>query len=32
VTDERITRIADYWHTPWVLQAATSVVVAQPAP
>jgi RNA polymerase sigma-70 factor, ECF subfamily len=32
VTDERITRIADYWHTPWVLQAATSVVVARPAP
>jgi DNA-directed RNA polymerase specialized sigma24 family protein len=20
-------RIADYWHTPWVLEAATSVVV-----
>jgi RNA polymerase sigma-70 factor, ECF subfamily len=32
VTDDRITRIADYWHTPWVLQAATSVVVARPAP
>jgi RNA polymerase sigma-70 factor (ECF subfamily) len=27
VTDQRITRIADYWHTPWILQTATSVVV-----
>ena len=32
VTDQRITRIVDYWHTPWILQAASSVVVAQPAP
>jgi RNA polymerase sigma-70 factor (ECF subfamily) len=30
VTDQRITRIADYWHTPWILQTATSVVVDQP--
>jgi hypothetical protein len=30
VTDQRITRIADYSHTPWILQAATSVVVDQP--
>jgi RNA polymerase sigma-70 factor, ECF subfamily len=28
VTDQRITRIADYWHTPWMVQAATSVVLA----
>jgi RNA polymerase sigma-70 factor, ECF subfamily len=28
VTDDRITRIADYWPTPWVLQAASSVVVS----
>jgi RNA polymerase sigma-70 factor, ECF subfamily len=31
VVDDRITRIADYWHTPWILQAATSLVV-QAAP
>jgi RNA polymerase sigma-70 factor (ECF subfamily) len=30
VTDDRITRIADYTHTPWILQAAASLVV-QPA-
>lgn len=30
VIDQRITRIADYWHTPWILQAATSVVITQP--
>ena len=30
VTDRRITRIVDYSHTPWILQAATSVVVNQP--
>jgi hypothetical protein len=30
VTDHRITRIADFWHTPWILQAVTSLVV-QPA-
>ena len=30
VTDRRITRIVDYSHTPWILQAATSVVVDQP--
>lgn len=28
VTDDRITRISDYWYTPWVLQAAASVVVS----
>jgi RNA polymerase sigma-70 factor (ECF subfamily) len=28
IADDRITRIADYQHTPWVLQAATSVAVA----
>jgi RNA polymerase sigma-70 factor (ECF subfamily) len=28
VTDDRITRIADYWHTPWILEAATSVGVS----
>jgi len=27
VSDQRITGIADYWHTPWMLQAATSVVL-----
>jgi RNA polymerase sigma-70 factor (ECF subfamily) len=27
----RITRIADYHHTPWVLESATSVVVAEPS-
>jgi RNA polymerase sigma-70 factor, ECF subfamily len=31
VTDRRITRIADYSHTPWMLQAATSVVVDNPS-
>jgi RNA polymerase sigma-70 factor, ECF subfamily len=30
VRDDRITRIADYTHTPWILKAATSLVV-QPA-
>ena len=28
VINQRITRIVDYWHCPWVLSAATSVVVA----
>jgi RNA polymerase sigma-70 factor (ECF subfamily) len=28
VAGDRITRIADYWHTPWVFQEATSVVVS----
>jgi RNA polymerase sigma-70 factor (ECF subfamily) len=32
VRDQRITRIADYTHTPWILQAATSVVVAPTTP
>lgn len=27
VTDGGITRITDYWHTPWILQAVTSLVV-----
>jgi RNA polymerase sigma-70 factor (ECF subfamily) len=30
VTDQRITGIVDYWHTPWVLRAATSVVIDPP--
>jgi RNA polymerase sigma-70 factor (ECF subfamily) len=30
VTDDRVTRIADYSHTPWLLQAANSVVVSPP--
>ena len=28
VIDQHIVHIADYWHCPWVLSAATSVVVA----
>jgi RNA polymerase sigma-70 factor (ECF subfamily) len=32
VTNRRITRIADYLHCPWILQAATSVVVGQSSP
>jgi hypothetical protein len=32
VTDRRITRIADYLHCPWLLSAATSVVVGQSSP
>jgi hypothetical protein len=32
VADGHITRIADFWHTPWILQAASSVVIAQPNP
>lgn len=31
ITDHRITRIADFGHTPWILQAATSVLVSAPA-
>jgi RNA polymerase sigma-70 factor (ECF subfamily) len=31
VIDQRITRIVDYWHCPWVLAAATSLVVAHPS-
>jgi hypothetical protein len=27
--DQRIVRIADYSHCPWILPAATSVVVAR---
>jgi hypothetical protein len=29
VTDRYIIRIADYGHCPWVLPAATSVIVGQ---
>jgi RNA polymerase sigma-70 factor (ECF subfamily) len=32
IADGHITRIADFWHTPWILQAAGSVVIAQPEP
>ena len=28
VAEGRVHRIADYWHTPWVLDAAASVVLA----
>jgi RNA polymerase sigma-70 factor (ECF subfamily) len=28
VAGDHVTRIRDYWHTPWILQAATSVVVS----
>jgi RNA polymerase sigma-70 factor, ECF subfamily len=28
VADDRITRITDYWHTPWILQAANSAAVS----
>lgn len=31
ITANRITRIADFWHTPWILQAATSVFVSEPS-
>jgi hypothetical protein len=31
ITNDRITRIADYWHTPWVLKSATSVLVSEPS-
>jgi RNA polymerase sigma-70 factor, ECF subfamily len=31
VIDQHIARIVDYWHCPWVLSAATSVVVADPS-
>jgi RNA polymerase sigma-70 factor (ECF subfamily) len=31
VTDNHITRIADYWHTPWILQTATSVLASEPS-
>jgi RNA polymerase sigma-70 factor, ECF subfamily len=27
VIDQHIARIADYWHCPWVLSAATSLVM-----
>src|SRR6266478_7847447 len=32
VTDRRIMRILDYGHCPWILPAATSVIVAEPFP
>jgi RNA polymerase sigma-70 factor, ECF subfamily len=31
VIDQRIARIVDYWHCPWVLPAAASVVMADPS-
>jgi RNA polymerase sigma-70 factor (ECF subfamily) len=31
VIDQHIVHIADYWHCPWVLSAATSVVMADPS-
>lgn len=31
VAADRITRILDFWHTPWVLAAATSVLVSEPS-
>jgi RNA polymerase sigma-70 factor (ECF subfamily) len=31
VIDQHIARIVDYWHCPWVLSAATSVVMADPS-
>jgi RNA polymerase sigma-70 factor (ECF subfamily) len=31
VVDQHIARIVDYWHCPWVLSAATSVVMADPS-
>jgi len=31
VAAERITRIRDFWHTPWVLAAASSVLVSEPS-
>src|SRR3989442_1048904 len=30
-THNRITRVADFSHTPWILQAATSVLVSEPS-
>ena len=27
VTDGRVSRIADYWHTPWLVQASPALVV-----
>jgi RNA polymerase sigma-70 factor, ECF subfamily len=31
VIDQHIARIVDYWHCPWVLPAATSLVMADPS-
>jgi RNA polymerase sigma-70 factor (ECF subfamily) len=31
VLDQQIVGIVDYWHCPWILPAATSVVVADPS-
>ncbi|HKF43914.1 MAG TPA: sigma-70 family RNA polymerase sigma factor [Thermoanaerobaculia bacterium] len=31
IAGERITRIVDYFHAPWILPSATSVVVAKPS-
>jgi RNA polymerase sigma-70 factor (ECF subfamily) len=30
VVENRIARILDFWHTPWILQSATSVRVSEP--
>jgi RNA polymerase sigma-70 factor (ECF subfamily) len=30
ITGSRITRIVDFWHTPWILQPATSIFVSEP--
>ncbi|MGH9600282.1 MAG: sigma-70 family RNA polymerase sigma factor [Terracidiphilus sp.] len=32
VDDGRVVQIRDYWHCPWVLVAATSLVVGEPFP
>jgi RNA polymerase sigma-70 factor, ECF subfamily len=31
ITGDRITQIADYFHTPWILPSATSVAVVEPS-
>jgi RNA polymerase sigma-70 factor, ECF subfamily len=31
VIDQPIARIADYWHCPWILPAAASLVIADPS-
>ncbi|MGH9881903.1 MAG: sigma-70 family RNA polymerase sigma factor [Pyrinomonadaceae bacterium] len=28
MVDQRVTTISDYWHTPWILESATSTVLA----
>lgn len=32
ITDDRVRRIADYLHCPWMLETATAVLVAYPEP